>query len=107
MPKKKIVLLPKTQRILDQLGENIRLARLRRSLSAGLIAQRADISRPTLTAIEQGSPTVSIGSYLLVLQALGLEKEFLLIAKDDELGRKLQDAKLMVKKRAPKRSENE
>jgi transcriptional regulator with XRE-family HTH domain len=107
MPKKKIVLLPKTQRILDQLGENVRLARLRRGLSAELVSQRADISRPTLTAIEKGSPAVSIGSYLLVLQALGLEKEFLRIAKDDELGRKLQDAKLMVKKRAPKRSENE
>jgi len=107
MPKKKIVLLPKTRRILDQLGENIKLARLRRNLSAELVAQRADISRPTLTAIEQGSPTVSIGSYLLVLQALGLEKDFLIIAKDDELGRKLQDAQLTVKRRAPKRSSDE
>ncbi len=102
MPKKKIVLLPKTSRIIEQLGENIKLARLRRSLSAELVAERADISRPTLTAIEQGSPSVSMGSYLQVLQALGLEKDFMLIAKDDELGRKLQDAKLKVKRRAPK-----
>jgi transcriptional regulator with XRE-family HTH domain len=107
MTKRKIILLPKTQRILDQLGENIRLARLRRGFSAELVSQRADISRPTLTAIEKGSPTVSMGSYLMVLQALGLEKDFLRIAKDDELGRKLQDAKLMVKRRAPKRSDNE
>ena len=104
MPKKNIILLPKTQRILEQFGENIRLARLRRGLSAELVSQRADISRPTLTAIEKGSPAVSMGSYLMVLQALGLEKDFLQIAKDDELGRKLQDAKLMVKRRAPKRS---
>jgi transcriptional regulator with XRE-family HTH domain len=107
MPKKKIVLLPKTRRILDQMGENIKLARLRRNLSAELVAQRADISRPTLTAIEQGSATVSIGAYLMVLQSLGLEKDFLLIARDDELGRKLQDAQLTVKRRAPKRSSDE
>jgi len=62
MPKKKIVLLPKARRILDQLGENIKLARLRRNLGAELVAQRVDISQPTLTAIEQGLPTVSIGS---------------------------------------------
>ena len=102
MPKKNIILLPKTQRILEQFGENIRLARLRRGLSAELVSQRADISRPTLTAIEKGSPAVSMGSYLMVLQALGLEKDFLQIAKDDELGRKLQDIGLLTKKRAPK-----
>ncbi|MFW5708145.1 MAG: helix-turn-helix domain-containing protein [Bacteroidota bacterium] len=104
MPKKKIVLLPRTRRILEQVGENIKLARLRRRLSAELVAERADISRPTLTAIEQGSPTVSMGSYLQVLQALGLEKDFLQIAKDDDLGRKLQDIGLLTKKRAPKSS---
>ena len=108
MPKKKIVLLPKTRRILEQVGENIKLARLRRRLSAELVAERAGISRPTLTEIEKGSPTVSMGSYLLVLQAVGLEKDFLHIAKDDELGRKLQDIGLLTRKRAPKTStENE
>lgn len=107
MVKKKIVILPKTRRILEQVGENIKLARLRRRLSAELVAERADISRPTLTAIEQGSPTVSMGSYLLVLQALGLEKDFLQIAKDDDLGRKLQDISLLTKKRAPKSSTND
>lgn len=103
MTKKKIVILPKTQRILNELGGNIKLARLRRKLSAEIISQRAGISRPTLTAIEKGSPAVSIGLYLLVLQALGLEKDFLQVAKDDVLGRKLQDAKLVVRQRAPKK----
>jgi transcriptional regulator with XRE-family HTH domain len=107
MSKKKVILLPKARRILKELGENIRLARLRRSQSAELIAERANISRPTLTAIEQGSPTVSLGSYFMVLQALGLERDFLLIAKDDELGRKLQDAGLTIKRRAPKRTTDE
>ena len=106
MAKKKIVILPKTKKILSEMGENIKLARLRRKLSSEQVSERANISRPTLTAIEKGSPTVSIGSYLLVLQVLGLEKDFLLLAKDDELGRKLQDARISVGVRAPKRKNN-
>lgn len=103
MPKKNQIIFPKGKKILSEMGENIRLARLRRKLSTEQVAERANISRPTLNSIENGSPTVGIGSYLLVLQALGLEKDFLLLAKDDELGRKLQDAALITKERAPKR----
>jgi len=103
MTKKKMIILPKTKRILSEMGENIKLARLRRKFSSQQVAERANISRPTLSAIEKGKPTVSIGSYLLVLQALGLEKDFLFLAKDDELGRKLQDANISINERAPKR----
>jgi len=106
MTKKKIIILPKTRRILDEMGENIKLARLRRKFSSEQVAERANISRPTLSSIEKGKPTVSIGSYLLVLQVLGLEKDFLLLAKDDELGRKLQDANITTNERAPKRIDN-
>ena len=67
------------------------------------VAERSNISRPSLHAIEKGSPTVSIGYYLLVLSVLGLEKDFLSVARDDELGRKLQDAGLQTGERAPKR----
>lgn len=105
MSKKKIVILPKTKRILTEMGENIKLARLRRRLSTEQVAERANISRPTLLAIEKGSPATSIGSYLIVLQVLGLEKDFLLVAKDDELGRKLQDAEISIRKRAPRRKD--
>ena len=101
--KKKTILLPKQQRILRELGENIKLARLRRKLSADQVSTRADIARKTLWSIENGSSTVSIGAYLQVLFILGLEKDLINIARDDELGRKLQDLKLLVKKRAPKR----
>ena len=104
MTKKKIVILPKTRKVISERGDNIKLARLRRKLSAEQVAERANISRPTLSAIERGSPTVSIGSYLLVLQVLGLEKDFLLVAKDDELGRKLQDAEISTRNRSPKRT---
>ncbi len=107
MARRKNVLLPKYKRILLELGENIRLARLRRKLSTKQIAERANMSRTTLYAIEKGMPNVSIGSYFSVLQVLGLEKDFLLIAKDDVLGRKLQDAKIKTQRRAPKRTNDE
>ena len=107
MPRNRPLLLPKAMKILAGLGENIKLARLRRKLSAEQVAERANISRPTLTSIEKGSASVSIGNYLLVLSVLGLEKDLLQVAKDDELGRKLQDARLIVKERAPKRKDRQ
>ena len=63
MSKKATILLPQTQEILNQMGEQIRLARLRRHLSAELVAERAGISRMTLSNIEKGSASVAIGSY--------------------------------------------
>jgi len=96
-------LLPKVQKSIVELGENIKLARLRRKYSAEQVAERANISRPTLLAIEKGLPSVSIGAIANVLFVLGLEKDIMEVAKDDKLGRRLQDAKLIVKERAPKR----
>ena len=104
MANKTTALLPKTQKILTEFGENIRLARLRRKLSSEQVAERAGMGRSTLVKIEKGHPGVGIGHYLNVLKVLGLEKDFLQLAKDDELGRKLQDARLTTKERAPKRS---
>lgn len=103
MGREKPVLLPKHKKLLEELGENIKLARLRRRFSAEQVSERANISRPTLYSIEKGSESVSIGLYLQVLVVLGLEKDLLLIAQDDKLGRKLQDAALSVKERAPKK----
>jgi transcriptional regulator with XRE-family HTH domain len=95
--------LPSVQKILTELGENIKLARLRRKLSAEMVAERADISRATLWQIEKGAPSVAMGTYVQVLFVLGLEKDILKVAGDDKLGRKLQDAELLVKEKAPKR----
>ena len=94
---------PALNRLLKELGENIRLARLRRKFSSELLSQRAGISRPTLRAVERGDPSASLGAYANVLLCLGLEKDLAQVARDDELGRKLQDAQLTVKARAPKR----
>ena len=102
MAKKSVILSPKTQKILLSVGEQIKLARLRRKLSAALVSERAGISRATLWAIENGSPTVSFGAYVSVLCALGLGNDILLLTKDDILGRTFQDLNLLPKKRAPK-----
>lgn len=91
------------EKILKELGENIRLARLRRKLGTVQVAERAGIGRRTLYEIERGGPNVSLGNYVQVLYVLGLAEDLLNVAKDDLLGRKLQDAKLVVKERAPKK----
>ncbi len=101
--KRGIVILPSSERILLQLGANIKLARLRRKLTAEQVAERADISRATLWQVEKGAPSVAMGIYCQILFVLGLEKDLLKVAADDDLGRKLQDAELIVKERAPKK----
>ena len=103
MKRAKYTLLPRLTKILEELGEDIKLARLRRKLSTEQIAERAGISRSTLWQIEKGLPNVSMGYYAQVLFVLGLEKNISVMAADDALGRKLQDAEILVKKRAPKR----
>lgn len=100
--KESVVILPKGKKILHTLGENLKLARLRRKLTAEQVAERAGISRFTLWQIEKGAATVAMGAYFQVLFVLGLEQDFLKLAGDDELGRKLQDAGLITKQRAPK-----
>ena len=96
--------LPKQQRMFLQVGEQIRLARLRRKLSAEQVAQRAGISRSTLHALEAGSHSSSIATLFRVLSVLGLDGDYVAIAREDELGRRIEDAKLRApSKRAPKR----
>ncbi len=84
-------------------GEQIRLARLRRNLSIAQVSDRATCSPLTLMRIEKGVPSVAIGIYLRVLYALQLEDDILLLAKEDALGRALQDLSLKRRKRASKK----
>jgi len=95
----------KQKNILARLGENIKLARLRRKFSTRSLAERAGMAVSTLVNIEKGSPSVSLGNYLQTLTILRLEEDLLLIADKDPVGRQIQDAGLIVKKRAPKKKE--
>lgn len=103
MKNKRPNLLPKHERMLLQVGEQFKLARLRRKLSAEQVSERADIGTSTLWRIEKGNPGVAIGNYLQVLMSLELSEDILKLAQDDLLGRKIQDIGLITKKRAPKR----
>ena len=104
MTRSKQALLPKQKRMFAQVGEQFRLARLRRKLSAEQVAERAGIARSTLSLIEKGSSSSTVATLFRILSVLGLEEDFLSLAKDDKLGRRLEDAKLTTpKKRAPKR----
>jgi transcriptional regulator with XRE-family HTH domain len=104
MPAKSPLLYPSGQRQLQAFGERLRLARLRRAFSAETVCARANISRPTLTKIEKGDASVTIGSYLQVLRVLEMEADLSTLAADDVIGRRLQDAGLAPRARAPRRA---
>lgn len=95
LKKRSAPVFPKNQKVLSLLGENIKLACKRRGYSQSLIAERTGLSRLTVRKIQQGDSTVSIGHYVAVLSVLGMVDDFARVASDDELGRKLQDIKLM------------
>jgi len=105
MARKTAPISTELENILKEIGENIRYARLRRKITAEMLAERAGMTRVTLRRIENGDSGVTIGAYASVLFCLGLEKDLLHIAQGDPLGRKLQDAGLThTKRRVPKRN---
>lgn len=96
---KQPILFPKMQRQLELMGENIKLARLRRKFDFEQVSERAGVSLENLFEIEKGSSNISIGEYLLVLRVLNLENDIYKIAENDVLGRKLQDIELLNKEK--------
>lgn len=104
MPRTTPHLLPKLSRLLAQVGINVKQARLRRRYGTEIVAERSGISRKTLQRVERGDPAVAFGIYARVLQALGLVDDLATLARDDELGRRLQDLNLPMRKRAPRKA---
>lgn len=97
-------IMPDTEKILRSMGEQIKLARLRRGLTAELVAERAGISRSSLWKVESGNPAVAMGIYAAVLHALNnMDRDLLLVARDDEMGRKIQDMDLIFKSKRSER----
>ncbi|WP_261833655.1 helix-turn-helix domain-containing protein [Vibrio ishigakensis] len=88
--RRRAVIFPRHQRILEQFGKNIELALKRRRISQELLHQRTGISKPTLRRVVKGDSTVSIGHYMVVLTVLGLESDLSMVANDCELARKLE-----------------
>ena len=103
MPKKPLHMYPGALKETQSLGQRLKDARLRRRFSMETVCARADISRPTLYKIEKGDPSVAFGHYVQVLRVLGLLDDLAQIAKDDVLGRRLQDESLPRRKRAPRK----
>lgn len=95
------VVFPKHRSILELLGENIKLARKRRGFTQTLISERTGLSRLTVRKIERGDPKVTMGHYVAVLAVLDLVDDLGKVAGDDELGRKLQDIRLISRKGKP------
>ena len=103
MPRKTAPLSPALEEILKTLGENIKLARLRRKITTTMLAERAGMNRVTLRKVENGDSGATLGAYASVLFCLGLEKDSLLIGQDDPLRRRLQDAELTHTKKKKKK----
>lgn len=94
MPARAPTNFPSEQRRLQALGDRLRLARKRRRLPMQAVAARAGISRQTLYNVENGDPSVTLGTYLRVLAVLGLDQDLDRLATEDPLGRRLQDQAL-------------
>lgn len=104
MGRKSIVLMPQTLRVLSQMGEQIKDARVRRGIPADLVAERASVSRATIWAIEKGSPSVALGAYAAVLHAInGMDEELLFVARDEQMEAALFEIGHKPRSRAPRK----
>ena len=106
MARKTVILFPDTERALEKAGANIKRARLRRNIRAELLAERAGISADTLSAIEKGVSTVSIGAYAAVLAVLNLDNDLEMIALDEKGKKQFEEHNLKKRERATKKIDN-
>lgn len=106
MTRKIMTLSSATQRALQKMGANIKNARLRRNIRAELLAEQAGISTDTLSSIEKGVSTVSIGAYAAVLAVLEMDNDLETIALDEEGKRQFKEHNLKKRERATRKMDN-
>lgn len=104
MGRRTVKITEKTEFVIFKMGIRIKKARLRRNIMAETLAEQVGISKGTLSAIEQGVPTVSIGAYAEVLRALDMVSDLNGVAVDIEGKKKYEDVQLRQRKRATKRA---
>lgn len=100
------ILPTRVRRSMIELGHGINIARRRRKLTAAMMAERIGVGRQTYRRLEQGDPTVAMGTVLMALFVLGLEWDGLernVSPQSDETGTALELATL-PKKIRPKRT---
>ena len=100
------ILPTRVRRSLVSAGRGINIARRRRKLTAAMMAERIGVTRQTFRRVEQGDPTVAMGTYLMALFVLGLERGGLERGTDpqaDDTGTALEIADLPTKVR-PRRT---
>ena len=100
MSKQTLPSFPRYQRLAGSLGDRVRLARLRRRMSATEMAERMGVARMTLYSLEHGDLSVGLGVLVRALGVLGLDDDLAHLAADDELGRRLADATVRPTRRA-------
>ena len=90
---------------LREMGEDLKKARLKRKLKMTVVADRAGISRETLSKIQKGDPGVSIGAYAMVIFALGLNTDWMKLAdiEHDKMGQWIDDERIPKRARASRK----
>ena len=96
MPRKTPSLPLPVGRVLRKLGADIREARLRRRIQTAVMADRVQVSRPTLWKLEKGDPSVGIGAYATALYVLGMVDRLADVADiaNDPVGQQLASESL-------------
>lgn len=109
MPRKTPLLPLQVRRPLRKLGSDLRNARIRRRLTAAMVAERAYISNPTLARVERGDASVALGIYATVLWVLGMADRIGTLADvtSDELGLALEEERLPKRVVLPRRKRSD
>ena len=103
------IIPPQASDAVIQLGQRIRVARLRRGWSVADLADKSGVNRNTLSALERGKPGTAVATCFTVLWALGLEKSLNALADPDAdtHGKALEAAHRPTRAGKPRQNRND